>query len=152
MSDKFSETTLPQPSGSLQPDPDHSPVVSSGKAVWCGRVLSGIAVAFLAFDAAMKLMALKPAVEGTLQLGYPASVLLPLGLIQLACLILYLIPRTAIIGAVLWTGYLGGAVATHVRMGNPLFTHVLFPIYVAVLLWGGLRLRDRRVKVLYSRG
>ena len=112
-----------------------------------GRVLSGVAVLFLAFDAAMKLLQVPMAVEGTIQLGYPASSLLVIGLIQVVCLAVYLVPRTAILGAVLWTGYLGGAIATHLRVGNPLFTHMLFPIYVAALLWGGLWLRERRVRV-----
>jgi hypothetical protein len=121
----------------------------TGKArLWTGRITTGIAVAFLAFDAALKLLQLAPAMEGTKQLGYSAGAVLPIGLIQLVCLVLYMIPRTAIIGAVLWTGYLGGAIATHVRMDSPLATHVLFPIYVAVLLWGGLFLRDRRVRAL----
>src|SRR5215813_13414941 len=123
----------------------------SQKAAWAGRVLSGIAVAFLALDASMKLPAVPAAVEGTVELGYPPNVLLGLGLVQLVCLALYLIPRTAPLGAVLWTGYLGGAIATHVRVGYPLFTHILFPIYVAVLLWGGLWLRDRRVGALLAR-
>jgi hypothetical protein len=120
----------------------------SNKVVWTGRVLSGIAVLFLAFDAGMKVLALPQAVEGTVALGYPAGVLVPLGIIQVILLALYLIPRTAPLGAILWTGYLGGAIATHVRAGNPLFTHVLFPIYVAALLWAGLWLRDRRVRAL----
>lgn len=122
----------------------------SRKAIWTGRILSGIAVLFLAFDAAMKLFAMAPAVETTGQLGYPASTLLPIGIIQVVCLILYLIPRTAVLGAVLWTGYLGGAIATHVRVGSPLFSHILFPIYIAALLWGGLWLRDRRVAALIA--
>jgi len=121
------------------------------KAVVTGRVLSGIAVLFLAFDAVMKIVMAPQAVEGTTQLGYPAHVLFSLGLLQILCLAVYLIPRTAILGAVLWTGYLGGAIATHVRVGSPLFTHTLFPIYVAALLWGGLWLRDRRVHALISR-
>src|SRR6186997_1443014 len=83
-----------------------------------GRVLSGVAVLFLAFDAAMKLLQVPMAVEGTIQLGYPASSLLVIGLIQVVCLAVYLVPRTAILGAVLWTGYLGGAIATHLRVGN----------------------------------
>ena len=120
------------------------------KAIWAGRILSGIAVLFLAFDAAMKILAVPAAVEGTTQLGYPASTLLGIGMVQLVCLALYLIPRTAPLGAILWTGYLGGAIATHVRVGNPLFTHVLFPIYVAALLWAGLWLRDRRVAALLA--
>lgn len=122
----------------------------SRKALWAGRILSGLAVLFLAFDATIKLLQLAPAVEGTTQLGYPASVIVPLGLIQLACLIVYLIPRTSALGAILWTGYLGGAIATHVRLENPLFSHVLFPIYVAALLWAGLWLRDQRVRALLS--
>jgi hypothetical protein len=119
--------------------------------LWAGRVLSGLAVPFLAFDAALKLLMSAPAVEGTTQLGYPASTILPIGLIEIVCLAAYLIPRTAPLGAILWTGYLGGAIATHVRVGSPLFTHTLFPIYVAALLWGGLWLRDHRVRALLSR-
>jgi hypothetical protein len=115
-------------------------------AVWTGRILSGLAVAFLAMDASMKLFGVKEAVEGTVTLGYPASVLFGLGIVQALCLALYLIPRTAVLGAVLWTGYLGGAIATHVRVESPLFTHTLFPIYVAALLWAGLWLRDARVR------
>lgn len=120
-------------------------------ALWTGRILSGFAVLFLAFDAAMKVFAVPAAVEGTVQLGYPAGVLFGIGLVQVLCLALYLIPRTALLGAVLWTGYLGGAIATHVRVGNPLLTHVLFPIYVAALLWGGLWLRDRRVAAMLAK-
>ncbi len=118
--------------------------------VWIGRVLSSIAVLFLSFDLVVKLLQLPQAIDGTVQLGYPAEVIRPLGVLQLALLVLYLIPRTALIGAVLWTGYLGGAVATHVRVGNPLFTHVLFPVYVAALLWGGLWLRDQRTRALLA--
>ena len=117
-------------------------------SIWTGRILSALGVLFLTFDAVMKVLKSAQAVEGTTQLGYPASVVVPLGLLQLVCLALYLVPRTAILGAVLWTGYLGGAVATHVRLGNPMLTHVLFPVYIAVLLWGGLYLRDGRVRTL----
>ena len=116
--------------------------------LWTGRTLTTIAVLFLTMDAAVKLLRLPVAVEGTKQLGYPASMVLVLGIIQAISLILYLIPRTAIFGAIIWTGYLGGAVATHVRLGNPMFTHVLSPVYVAVLIWGGLFLRDRRLRSL----
>jgi hypothetical protein len=110
--------------------------------------VSGFAILFLTMDAVMKLIMAPDAVQGTTELGYPATVLFSLGLVQLACLALYLIPRTAVLGAVLWTGYLGGAIATHVRVGNPLFSHVLFPVYVAVMLWGGLWLRDLRLRAL----
>jgi hypothetical protein len=125
-------------------------MTTSTRAVWTGRILSGIAVLFLAFDGSMKLLNLAPAVEATSQLGYPANVVVPLGVLQIVCLIIYLIPRTAPLGAILWTGYLGGAIATHVRVGNPLFSHVLFPTYIAALLWVGLWLRDARVRGLLS--
>lgn len=120
----------------------------SRKALWAGRSMSGFVALFLAFDASMKVMNVPAAVEGTAQLGYPVSVITGLGLVQIVCLIAYLVPRTAVLGALLWTGYLGGAIATHVRVGNPLFSHTLFPIYVAALLWGGLWLRDRRLRAL----
>ncbi|HYC59343.1 MAG TPA: DoxX family protein [Thermoanaerobaculia bacterium] len=120
----------------------------SPRAVFTGRVMSGIALLFLLFDAIGKLMRPAAVIEGTTQLGYSTEVILPLGIIQAICLILYLMPRTAVLGAILWTGYLGGAVATHVRIDNPLFSHILFPVYVAALLWGGLWLRDRRVRAL----
>ena len=116
--------------------------------LWTGRVLSGVAVLFLAMDATMKVLQVPVAVEGTMKLGYPAGVLLPLGIVQLVCLAAYLIPRTRVLGAILWTGYLGGAVATHVRVGDPLFSHILFPVYVAALLWCGLCLRDARLRAI----
>jgi hypothetical protein len=118
------------------------------RALWAGRILSGLAVLFLAADAVGKLLKPAAVVTGTTKLGYPESVIVPLGLIQVACLITYLVPRTAPLGALLWTGYLGGAIATHVRVGSPLLTHILFPIYVAVLLWLGLWLRDGRLRAL----
>jgi hypothetical protein len=120
----------------------------SNKAQWTGRILSGIAVLFLLFDALGKVMRPEPVVKGTAELGWPVDVILTLGVIQLVCLVVYLIPRTAFLGAILWTGYLGGAIATHVRVDNPLFSHILFPVYVAALLWGGLWLRDRRLRAL----
>jgi len=116
-----------------------------------GVFLSGLAVLFLLLDGSMKVLRVQAAVEGTMQLGYPAGVLVPLGVLQLILVVLYLIPRLSPLGAILWTGYLGGAIATHVRLGNPLFTHVLFPIYVAALLWAGLWLRDARVRGLLER-
>lgn len=125
-----------------------SPATASAKALWAGRIIAALAVLFLVFDIVIKLMGSKEAVEGSAQLGWSAELLPVLAAIQLACLILYLIPRTAPLGAVLWTGYFGGAIATHLRLGNPLFTHTLFPIYVAALLWGGLYLRDARVRAV----
>jgi len=126
--------------------------VSPGRAArWAGRIMCGLPAAFLIFDAAMKLARLAPVVKGTVELGYPIATIVPIGVILLACVVLYLIPRTAILGAVLLTGYLGGAIATHLRVSNPLLTHTLFPIYVAALIWGGLYLRDRRVRALLAR-
>jgi hypothetical protein len=123
---------------------------TSNRARWTGRILSGFAVLFLAFDTVVKLVGAKQAVEGTVQLGWPAHHLPTLGAIEVVCLVLYLIPRTAPIGALLWTGYLGGAIATHLRLDNPLFSHILFPTYVAAMLWGGLYLRDARVRTLFG--
>jgi DoxX-like family len=116
--------------------------------LWTGRIMSALPALFLLVDGLGKLVKPAPVVEGTVQLGYPESVLLGLGIVLLACTVLYVIPRTAILGAILLTGYLGGAVATHVRVGNPLFSHVLFPVYVAVLIWGGIYLRDERLRAL----
>jgi hypothetical protein len=118
----------------------------SRRAVWTGRVLSGLAIAFLIFDSVGKLLEVQPVIDGTKQLGYPPDIAFSLGVTLLSCVLVYLIPRTSVLGAVLLTGYLGGAVATHVRVGNPLLTHVLFPTYVAALLWGGLMLRDARLR------
>ena len=113
-----------------------------------GHVLTAVTALFLTFDTVMKVLGLAPAVEATTGLGYPASSVVGIGLIQLACLVLYLVPRTSVLGAILLTGYLGGAIATHVRVGSPLFTHTLFPIYVGLLLWGGLYLRETRLRDL----
>jgi hypothetical protein len=121
----------------------------SKSALWAGRVLSGFAVLFLLFDATLKVLSLVPAEEATANLGFPAGLVFYLGLIQLVCLAAYVFPRTAVLGAVLWTGYLGGAIAIHLRVGNPLASHTLFPIYVALFLWGGLWLRDERLRALF---
>lgn len=121
---------------------------TSTVARWTGRILTGIAVLFLTFDVAIKLVGAAPAVQGTVQLGFAPHHVLTIGLIGLVCLVLYIIPRTAPLGAVLWTGYFGGAVASQLRLDEPLFSHTLFPIYVAVLVWGGLYLRDERVRAL----
>lgn len=118
----------------------------SNRALWTGRGLSGIAVAFLIFDSVGKLLQVQPVIEGTRQLGYSTDVVFNLGVTLLSCVVAYVVPRTSVLGAVLLSGYLGGAVATHVRVGSPLFTHVLFPTYVAALLWGGLVLRDTRLR------
>ena len=113
--------------------------------VWAGRVLSGVAVAFLLFDVSGKLMRVAPVIEGTVKLGYPEGAVLPIGVLLLAGVVLYLMPPTSVLGAIYLSAYLGGAVASHYRLGNPLLSHVLFPAYVAVFLWGGLALRDPRL-------
>jgi hypothetical protein len=120
----------------------------SKKKLWVGRIISALPVLFLLFDSAIKLIKIAAVVEGTVQLGYPESVIRPLGILLLVCTVLYVIPRTSVLGAILLTGYLGGAVATHVRHGDPLFSHVLFPVYLGILLWLGLYLRDDRVRAL----
>jgi hypothetical protein len=121
--------------------------VISKKQLWTARVLSGLPALFLLLDGGMKLFKPAVVVEATVQLGYPESAIVGIGLVLLAGTILYLIPRTAILGAVLLTGYLGGAVATNVRVGSPLF-NILFPVILGALLWGGLWLRDRRLREL----
>jgi hypothetical protein len=116
--------------------------------LWTGRVMSALPVLFLIFDATMKIVRNPFVVEASAKIGFPDASIQPIGLVLLTCVVLYVIPRTAVLGAVLLTGYLGGAVATHVRLGDPLLSHTLFPLYFGVLLWGGLFLRDRRVRTI----
>ncbi len=115
---------------------------------WAGWVLSGFMIAFLLFDSVSKLALERHVVEATTQIGYPLDVIRPLGVICLVCTILYAIPRTAILGAILLTGYLGGAIASKARIEDPLFSSVLFGLYFGVLVWGGLFLRDGRLRCL----
>jgi DoxX-like protein len=121
---------------------------SARTAATVGHVCSGLAVLFLTFDTVLKVLRLAPAIEGTTALGYPAESVQWIGIIELVCLVLYVVPRTSVLGGLLLTGYLGGAIATHVRIASPLLTHVLFPVYVALLLWGGLYLREKRLREL----
>jgi hypothetical protein len=122
--------------------------VSKG-TLWTGRIISALPVLFLLMDGAMKLF--KPAfvVEATVKLGYSESVIVPIGVVLIVCTILYLIPKTSVLGAILLTGYLGGAVATHVRTGESLFS-IVFPVIFGVLLWLGLYLRDTRLRALFG--
>jgi len=115
---------------------------------WGGRILTGIPVLFLAFDVAIKFADVPEVAAASARLGLPPDLAPYLGAVLLACLALYLVPRTAVLGAVLLTGYLGGAVAIHARVGDPLLSHTLFPVFVGALLWGGLYLRDTRVRAL----
>ena len=114
-----------------------------------GVVLTAIPALFLAWDGIIKLMMIQPVIDSFRSLGYPDGIGFGIGILELACLTLYVIPRTSILGAVLLTGYLGGATATHLRLGNPFFTHTLFPFYVGLLLWAGLFLRDARLRSLF---
>jgi hypothetical protein len=122
----------------------------SKPALWTGRVISGLMVAFLVFDAVIKLMKLKPVLEASARLGLPLDVTVDVAVVLLVCVVLYVIPRTAVVGAVLLTGYLGGAVAIHARTGSSLFGETLFPVYFGVLVWLGLYLRDLRVRGMLS--
>src|SRR5580765_4048252 len=119
--------------------------VTSNTRLWAGRTLSLIAVLFLLFDAIIKFFPVAPVTDSFAQLGYPVGLAPAIGLLELVCVAIYVAPPTAILGAVILTGYFGGAIATHVRVGNPLFSHVLFPTYVAALIWVGLYLRDERL-------
>ena len=122
-----------------------SPIAN--KRLWAGRIMSALPALFLLVDGAMKLVKPEVVVKATVELGYAESVIVPLGVVLLTCTILYMIPRTAVLGAILLTGYLGGAVATHVRAGQGPF-EILFPVVFGALLWGGLMLRDERLRTL----
>ncbi|SRR5258708_7130569 len=119
----------------------------SKKMLRAGRISSGLPVLFLLMDGTMKLFKPRVVVEATVQLGYPESVIVGLGIVLITCTVLYMIPPTSVLGAILLTGYLGGAVATHVRVGEGLFP-ILFPVIVGVLIWLGLWLRDERLRAL----
>ena len=123
-------------------------IASRSTMLWVGWILSGLTILFMLFDGASKLAMEHHVVEATAQIGYPLDVIRPLGIILLVCTILYAIPRTAIFGAVLLTGYLGGAVASKVRIEDPLFGSILFGAYFGLLAWGGLYLRDERLRAL----
>jgi len=129
----------------VQSRTENQPV--SKKMIWTGRIISALPALFLLMDGIMKLFKPVFVVEATVKLGYPESTIIGMGIVLLACTALYLIPRTAILGAILLTGYLGGAVATHVRVGESLFS-ILFPVIFGVLLWGGLWLRDKQLRAL----
>ena len=119
----------------------------SNKTLWVARIVSGLAALFLLVDGTAKLF--KPAfvVDANVQLGYSESTIIPIAVVLIICTILYLIPATSVLGAILLTGYLGGAVATHVRAGSPLFP-ILFPVVIGILIWLGVYLRDVRLQTL----
>jgi hypothetical protein len=120
----------------------------SKKALWAGRTISTVIVLLLVLDGVMKFFKPKPVVDAFAHLGIPIELDFAIGTLLLPCTLLYAVPATSILGAILLTGYLGGAVMSHLRAGDPLFTHVLFPTYLGSLIWLGLYLRDPRLRVL----
>lgn len=125
----------------------HTQTNISRRRLWAGRILSGLSVAFLIFDGGMKLVKPPIVVQATLQLGYPESTIIGIGAALLTCTLLYVIPRTSVLGAILLTGYLGGAVASNVRAQQPVF-NIVFPVLFACIAWGGLWLRETRLSLL----
>jgi hypothetical protein len=132
---------------SIAPESITTPTTVSKTALWTGRILSALVGLFLLADGVAKLLKPAAVVQGTVELGYPESSIVGIGIVLLVCTLLYLIPRTSILGAILLTGYLGGATATHVRMGGPLF-NILFSVLFGVLVWAGIYLRDERLRAL----
>ena len=126
----------------MQSDTHTAPV--SKKMIWAGRIMSALPVLMLLLSGVMKLVRPAAVVEGFVRLGYPESLTVGIGIVELACAALYVVPRTSVLGAILLTAYLGGATATHVRIGEPFF----MPILLGVLVWGGLFLRDERLRAL----
>jgi hypothetical protein len=120
----------------------------SSTALWAGRIISGIVVLFLIFDGGIKLIPLDIVIETSRQLGIPENLAPTLGVLTLLGTVLYAFPRTSVLGAIVLTGYLGGAIYVHVRAGSPLFSHTLFGVYLGLLIWGGLYLRDPLVRAL----
>ena len=123
-------------------------VASSKKRVWAGRVISVFAVLFLLFDSTIKLMRLQMVLDAFKQLGYSPDLSVTIGALLLLCTVIYVIPQTSVLGAILLTGFLGGAVATNLRIGAPLFSNTLFPVYMGALVWVGLYLREGRLREL----
>ncbi len=119
-------------------------------AVWTGRIISGFAVLFMLFDSTTKIMQNPYVMKASAKLGYPPAMIPVIGTILLVCVVIYVVPRTSIIGAVLLTGYLGGAVASNLRIGTPLFSNILFPVYFGIVVWAGLYLRSQKVRGLFS--
>jgi hypothetical protein len=125
----------------------NSPVSKSSR--WTGRILSGIAVLFMLFDGTIHLIVIGPVVDSFNQLGIPVNLAAGLGILELIIVIIYLIPRTSVLGAVLLTGYLGGAVSIQFRINAPLFSTAIFPVYIGILAWGGIYLRNEKLRSLF---
>ena len=116
--------------------------------LWAGRIITVLVALFLAMDCVIKLIDIEPVKQTMTQLGYPITLDRIIGAIELVCLILYLVPRTAVLGAILETAIMGGAIASHMRLGDPLFSHTLFGVYLGLLVWGGLYFRDARLRAM----
>lgn len=116
--------------------------------LWTGRMMSGLLVAFMLMDSVIKLILIQPVIDTMTQMGLPVAMARPIGAIELTATLLYAIPRTSVLGAVLLTGVFGGAIASHWRLDSPLFSHTLFGVYLGLLAWGGLWLRDPRVRAV----
>ena len=116
---------------------------------WAGWIISGLVAAFLFLDAAIKFIKPPQVVEAFVRSGWPIDLSVVVGAVLLICTVVYLIPKISVLGAVLLTGYLGGAVATNLRLHNPLFSYTLFPVYFGVLVWVGLWLREPQLRALF---
>jgi DoxX-like family len=132
--------------GYMQTTTQASPI--SEKSIWAGRIITGLVAAFLVFDAVIHLMKPAPVVEAFAKLNFPLRFAVPVGITELVGILLYLVPQTSVLGAIFLTGYLGGAIAIQLPTGNPFFGEVLFPVYIAVFLWGGIYLRDEKLRAL----
>ena len=119
--------------------------------LWASRFMSGLVILFMLVDSIFKFIQPAEVVQATTGLGYGAHHIATIGALGFLSIVLYIIPRTSVLGVIVLTGYFGGAIATHFRLDNPLFSHTLFPFYLAVLAWGGLWLRDQRVRRMFSR-
>lgn len=127
-----------------------NPPVVSKVRLWTARIMGGLVIAFMLMDSIFKFIPNEQVTAGTLELGYQAHHIPVLGTLGLISILLFIIPRTQVLGAVLLTGYFGGVIATHLRLDNPLFSHILFPVYLAVLAWGSLWLKNERLRKLFS--
>jgi hypothetical protein len=127
---------------------ENQAVASTKKMLWAGRAISTFVVLFLVLDSTMKLLRLPMVLDSFKQLGYSPDLSVTIGALLLLCTVIYVIPQTSVLGAILLTGFLGGAVATNLRIGAPLFSNTLFPVYMGAMVWGGLYLRDGRLREL----
>jgi hypothetical protein len=128
---------------------DAVPASTPKPMLWAGRILTGLVTAFMTFDIVIKLIDMQVVRDSLVQLGYPPELGPTIGAIELVCLLLYLFPRTAVLGAVLLTAVMGGAISSHLRIGDPLVSHTLFGVYLGAAIWGGLYLRDARLRAVF---